>query len=276
MRTSTYYDLGANAAFRDLGFEKNAAGFRDAMRVALTGRVPLRHGTSPSRAAGILERGLQPGALPGVSAEIPGLDDVQKGLAFLTRNKGNANNYASQQAGLEQVPRMREEAAQQLHKFRERVAPLVERFAPQHSERLTAALDTVGGMAQGAPALHVARVAKLPGQTLEARVPRQLVRAQEAQSPEAGKVLETLRSADMPEGTARALAGTPFMGDVIMKGGLDPKYIKGSPAYQGVTLPELRDHAKSVFADPGEYVKDIGRAFTGVSHRPGAIPLREP
>lgn len=53
------YTIGSSVALDRLGIDKTA-GLRDAIRVALTGRVPLRHGTSANIGKKIMQDGIVP------------------------------------------------------------------------------------------------------------------------------------------------------------------------------------------------------------------------
>jgi len=283
--TSQAYTAGQNDVLEALGLEKQA-GIRDALSVALTGRVPLRHGTSVGRAGEILEKGLVPSAVKGVSDHVPGLAPLQQNLSFLTRSPRKARFYGDQQAALEHVPALREKAVGEYNAIMDKVRPLAHWFLPDRpgaQKALDQAYEVGDNILKAYPDLGLARHGMQSGftpagQVLEARVPRAALRAAETTSPEAGRIKATwdaLYGSSLPpaaKGLPGSLAGVPFMQDVVHQGTVPAQYFKGSPHYQGPTLGELRDHARSALAEPGEYVKDIGRALTGISHRPGAIP----
>ena len=93
------------------GVDKEA-GLRAGLRTLLTGRVPLYHGTSTSRARGIVSSSLKPQGKPGISKRLSdvletsmgkGFHEAEKGTAFTTRSKPLATVYAKQQAGLERL-----------------------------------------------------------------------------------------------------------------------------------------------------------------------------
>lgn len=293
--TSRAFTTGQTVALERFGLEKNA-GLRDALSVALTGRVPLRHGTSVARAGEILEKGLVPHAAKGVSEQISGLTPLQENLTFLTRSPANAKMYGAQQAALEHAPALREKATGQYNAVMEKVRPLAHWFLPDKpgaQKALNQLYDVADRVLPAMPDLAFARHGMQRGLTpagrvLEARVPRAALRAAETTSPEAGrlkttwdaKLNEMVKMLDLHDNpaldTARelpgAFAGAPFMQDVVHQGPVPAQYFKGSPHYQGPSLGEIRDHLRSAIAEPGEYVKDVGRAFTGISHRPRAIP----
>ena len=281
------YHLGQSAAARQLGLTKEA-GLRDALRVALTGRVPLRHGTSASRAGSILEKGLQPGAASGISGALddmqrrtgmlqegtPGLEDLQQGLTFATRDKATAKRYGGQQQALEDVPQIREQMQSGIGKLQ----GLADKYLPNNR----GAKDLLGQAARFGEQAPAGQLAQLmaphtKGQILDLDVPRSFIRGQETHSPEAtrmvGGIQQTWKALgkDLPAGIAENAAGLPFMRDAVIKGAVPPQYIKGSPHYQGVGMQELKEHASNVVKDPREYMKDIGRALTGISHRPTKI-----
>jgi len=265
--TKTAYLLGRSHASAHLGLPSDSvppeltksAGIRDALHVALTGRVPLRHGTSSSIAKLIKEEGLQPGASKGISELVPdsGLAKAQEGMAFLTRSKPKAKSYAAQQAGIDAKPK---------------VTQFIDKYMP----------ESVSSAWNDMPEINQARfssyAAPFDRSVVEARIPREYINKAETMPVEPGRALSAIKrqlpNAHSAMGKAVAL---PFMSDVVLKGGVPTKYIKGAPDYSKVTLPELKQHFQSIKADPKGYVKDVGRALTGISHRPSKIlkgPLR--
>lgn len=297
------YQQGCDAAFDDLGLQKEA-GIRDALQVALTGRVPLRHGTSAARAARILETGLQPGASHGVSQAVdalrdatghavgPGLVQLQEGLAFLTRHPAEAQMYGRQQAALERAPDVRARAQNALARIlqlKERVpatlAPAHDALEAAHAAG-TRALSLVPDLGLTRFIQHTPEVADA-ARVLEARVPRVQLRSATSAHPEAGQLLtQRLNALDaagdaLPE-PARTLAraaaprraGGPFMRNMVVRGGLPSSAFVGGAGYRAVpSLHELRTHAADALQHPLEYAKDVGRALTGISHRPANVPM---
>lgn len=275
---------------------RKVAGFRDALTTALTGRVPLRHGTSAARATAIRAKGLVPDAAPGVSGALgTGLDKAQEGLAFTTRAPAVAANYAKQQQGLDAYHANVDTLLPKVREWRQKRLGWLDKglgFLPkEHRDVAEVALKPVrdqltgdtGAAVQGARMVLPKKPAK--DSIVEMRVPRGHVAANEAASVEGraafdetpvGKMLDLN---DLPPGPLGPLAveavamqnALPFSKDVIMRGGVSTKYIKGSPDYQGVTLDELRQHAASVRQDPREYAKDVMRSYTELSHRPSKI-----
>lgn len=297
------YQLGCDAAFDDLGLQKEA-GIRDALQVALTGRVPLRHGTSAARAARILETGLQPGASHGVSQAVdalrdatghavgPGLGQLQEGLAFLTRHPAEAQMYGRQQSALEKAPAVRasaQNALDRLLQLRERVpaalAPARDALGAAH-ETGTRALASVSDLGLARLQANTPEVVNAT-HVLEARVPRVQLRSITSAHPEAGQLLTqrldgVAAAGDaIPEerkALARAIAptaaGAPFMRNVVVRGGLPSSAFVGGTGYRAVpSLSELRTHATDALQHPLEYAKDVGRALTSISHRPANVPM---
>lgn len=228
------------------------AGIRDALKVLLTGRTPLFHGTSKPIAKQIMSSGLVPGGSPGITQALsPELARLESGLSFLTRSPANARSYAQQQAALETVKSVR--GSPTVSKALEGL----ELVLPKES------LD-----------LHLAR-AIMPfhrGKVLKASVPRSFLQQNqafglEAAGPNMGPIRNLLKEHPILEQGV----GLPFISDVPVKGGLPPQYIKGSPSYQGITVPELKQHFQSAVADPKALGKDTARALLGVSHRPSTI-----
>lgn len=293
---SASYMAGAEETLNALGLEKDA-GVRDAMRTLLTGHVPLRHGTSPARAAQIRATGLRPDAMPGVSGAVSSeLADAQRGLAFATRNPATAKTYARQQQGLdafdsggaELIAKQRGKARKMLDVAEKGLGYLpegpvragaLEGLKPLRTQVLE---GEVNRLAAGR-ALAPRKPAK--GSIVEMRVPRDYVAANSAHSVEGRKMYDTLHSGmeqaiaqkyptldpSIVRELAAAPAALPFAQDEILRGGVPTKYIKGSPDYQGVTLDGLKQHFAAARQDPRGLAKDVARSFTGVSHRPTNI-----
>jgi hypothetical protein len=249
--------------------ETKIAGVRDALRVALTGRVPLRHGTSAGRAAAIRQMGLLPQGANGVSHALD-IAGPEKGLAFLTRDPAAAKSYALQQVGMDR--------ADALHPH---LKKLVGHFDPELAE------DVVGdpGIWNKSKVQIGRLLGSLPGggkSVVEARIPRGVLNTAEGTVPEfAGNAsLQALRELAPKAGRAapvvQTMAASPFMSVVTQKGGVPPQYIKGSPEYQGVGLDELKNHFMSIRQDPRGFGKDVLRALTGVQHRPSTLIQQNP
>lgn len=294
--TVTPYLAGADAALNRLGLTK-IAGVRDALRTALTGRVPLRHGTSAGRAAAIRSKGLLPDAAPGVSGAVSQqLADAQQGLAFTTRAPNTAKTYARQQQGLEafeadpvgHTERLRGQAGKRIALLEKGLGYLPDGPLRKGLEDGIAPVkDALGGtdIAPLAVARHIAPKKPAPNSIVEMRVPREYVAANEAPSVEGRKMFDDMwaGAADkiqakvpgLPAAAAAELGALPAAGafshDIIMRGGVPSKYIKGSPDYQGVSFDELRQHFAAARKDPRGLLKDVARSYTEVSHRPTKI-----
>lgn len=297
MDTPTPYLAGAIDALTQTGLIKDA-GVRDAVRTALTGRVPLRHGTSAGRAAAIRSKGLIPDAATGVSEAVSKeLAEAQRGLAFTTRSPGTAKTYARQQQGLEAFEadpaghsaRMRDKAVGRLAFLDKGLGYLpegplrqavVDGLAPARQAIEKAELNPLAVARALAPRKPAAN------SIVEMRVPRDYIAAHEAPSVEGRKMFEALGlsgnarklqelAPNIPTELATELgalpAAAPFSRDVVLRGGVPSKYIKGAPDYQGVTLDELRKHLTSARENPRGLLKDVARSYSEVSHRPTKI-----
>jgi hypothetical protein len=260
------------------------AGLREAARVALTGRVPLYHGTRKALQQGILREGVMPQAAEGVSTML-GLSEPEKGLAFLTRSLPEAKQYAAQAVGVDRFNKLKTLLSPKLK-------ALAERFGVKVPEEVQASLkDPEAKKYLGGLSLKVSRpLSVLPGgkRVVRANVPRAVVKSMEGPVPELihGPVAQQLEELNpilkaVPEPYGKYVRKIPslaqhslafgFGSTVPIRGGVPAKFIKGSPLYQGVTIPELKQHVRSVVADPKEFVKDVARSLTGFSHTPGTM-----
>lgn len=181
------------------------------------------------------------------------LNDAQRGMTFMTRSKGTAKNYAKQQAGIEREPG---------------ISALVKKHMP---EKFNKAYNEV-------PALDRARlISNLPSrnrQVFEARIPRGQLKSMETAPVEPGRIRASLNDArfdKVPAPVKDLASAVPFQNNIAIRGGVAPKHIVGNPQYQKTTLPEVKQHFQDAMADPKGLVKDIGRAYTGISHRPSNI-----
>ena len=246
------------------------AGIREAIVTALTGRVPLFHGTSKSVARKAVTKGLLPQGSKGVSSYIPGLKKLEKGLSFTTRSPKEAKRYAAQQVGLERAEALSRMLPSGLKKEIKKALPSAE-------------------MAQVAKVRAAKGLASLPGgkRVVRASVPRKVLKGVEGNVPEvAGPLLGQMRKgmqiAQYQGGAkgraaraAEGIAALPFLSVVTAKGGIPAKYIKG-PKFQGVGRKEIIQHLKDVRADPKEFAKDVGRSLFNISHRPSTILRNAP
>ena len=269
------------------------AGGRDALRVLLTGRVPVYHGTSASRAKRILQEGIVPNSGGGISDIV--LDpSLNQGLSFSTLNPGMAKTYADQQRGLER--------GRSLTHF-------MDSKLWQKAEKKIPGLDFIRGF-NSVPAaqLQLSRgLGQLPGgkKIVKARIPRRFLAQQEVLNPEAdrGPLVKMLRDrADsMPENLPKdsvppflsnhydalnpayqkarptmqaAIKVAPslnFMTDVVQRGGIHPQNIVGSPSYRGTTIQDLKNHFQDIRQDPKGVGKDVLRSLFEVRHRPRTL-----
>jgi len=227
------------------------AGVLDALRTAFTGRVPLYHGTSLPRASNIRAVGLQPQGAKGISTAL-NLSDVEKGLAFTTRNPTVAKTYATQQVGLDRAARLRN---------------FLQRHQLPGHDFITPEIETALGRSLGA----------LPGggkRVVRMNVPRSLVHQHEGVAPELhlgqGAILQRQALRNVHP-LLEQVPASNFMFDVPLRGGVPSQYVKGSPTYQGVSAEELRQHFRNVRKDPRGVGKDVLRSLFGVQHRPSTL-----
>jgi len=255
------------------------AGVRDALRVALTGRVPVYHGTSVGKAKKILQEGIAPDIGGGISEHLITASSVNKGLGFSALSPGVAQTYATQQRGLERGEEL-------INFLRNKTFP---------------GSSFLGELTGELPAMkvHLARrLGVFPGgkQVVEARIPRKMLAQQEFLNPEAlsvesdipkslthimdsSSVSSPLRTLNAAYETAaptirsvdKTLRGLGFMSDVVQRGGIHPQNIVGSPSYRGTTLQDLKNHFQDVLQDPKGVGKDVLRSLLEIRHRPSTL-----
>jgi len=250
---STTTDQARNAgiylALRENGLIKEA-GIREALRFLLTGRATGYHGTS----AGLAEKirageGLIPKKSLGITKQIEKLTGadpaVGRRLTFLTRSKPEAARYARGQAFLEatEVPQALW-PVQAMDRVIDRGA---KEILPLGRERLRALRGQIQAKRKG---------------VLEARYPAREFKA--LKNPEIDLVsararqrLEELGFSGAVSRTASRVSGVlPFAKTYGLRsrGGaaMPSKYIRGSEAYERISLPEIIDHLKHVRAHPRE------------------------
>ena len=234
------------------------AGVLDALRTAVTGRVPLYHGTTADIGRRAMTEGLRPQATKGVS-DLLGLSKGEKGLSFLTRVPKEAKHYAKQAVGIRRAKKMK---------------ALLGKHAPEVVKKLK---EKVPEEVRPVVELSGARIlGSLPGggkKILKAQIPRNVLRSSEGGIPElAGPRLALQREAlSVQHPWMEQLVTGPFLRSTSMKGGVPAKFIKGSPQYQRVSLREIAENLKRARKKPKEYGKDVLRSLTDVSHRPSTM-----
>ena len=259
--------LGYETALEQYGVKQ--AGIRDALRVALTGRVPLYHGTQKEYGKRILQEGIQPGASKGVSDMIPGLKPMEEGIGFATRSPAQGKMYATQAAGIKRLDNLPEGLRKRLP---DSVLEHVDTDSPVKMQLARLAGILPGGGKQVMKA-HVPRkeLAKMETGIPELEVNQALTDARENLTNVLERQLgynEVAGGKSLGSHAADYLTTKAFAPAVALKGGLPSKYIKGAPDYQGYSLSEFKDHLGSIRQDPTGYLKDIARAGLERSHSP--------
>jgi hypothetical protein len=174
-------------------------------------------------------------------------------MSFFTRSKPKAKRNAAQQAGIE-------------------ASPGVSRFVDKHMPK--SIKDIWNALPEIQQARLSANAAPFNRSVVEARIPRDFINKAETMPVEPSRLLDNIPGGlrnKLRDAGMEGVAALPFLSDVVLKGKVPSKYIKGAPDYNRVTLPELKQHFQSVKADPKGYAKDVGRAFTDVSHRPSKL-----
>jgi len=252
---------GAKKLMEDEKPPVKEAGVREALYTALTGRVPLQHGTSKTISREIARTGIKPQGSRGIS-DVFDLSEAEKGLAFLTRNPAESKLFAHQAEGLRRVQLLRS---------------LLKKRVPTVSKEIEGVLQEAPKVEKGLAML----AGMVPGgkKIVRANIPRQTLKAREGTIPELTEnplieISRQMHSKVHPQ-MEQAVA-LPFKSVVSVKGGVPAKYVKGSPSYQRPTFSEMRANLRSAAKDPKEYGKDVLRSLTGVSHRPSTILKRNP
>lgn len=242
------------------------AGKREALKVLLTGRVPIYHGTSKRNARSILDQGLRPQGSRGITTHFPEVAAAEQGLAFGTRNREVARVYARQASGLDKGDKLKRLVPE---RYRKAVHRLVDKHAP------TSEMEELG---HKAVSLTPARVLQLTGlsrgRVVRADVPRRVLSQVQGigrelhVNPVALRQREGLRQVHPKLEQATA---ANFVTDVPLKDTLGPQYMRGGRKYERVSLKELRQHLQDARSDPKGLAKDVLRSWTGISHRPSTL-----
>lgn len=188
------------------GFKKEGGFLQRALdkaKGAITKSEYLYHGTSPDKAKSILKSGLKPDAGKGVSSLSQGIEEANKGLTFLSRDKSIAQGYANQQKALETAGKY----TKVLEKV-EAVAPGKAKAAVRKLRELSEVPSVQGALADnltGLPFLGRGTVvrAKIPKNQMPKNVP----------NPEVTK-------------NPSLASDKAYKHDVVLEGGVSPKYLK--------------------------------------------------
>ena len=248
------------------------AGVREALRLLLTGKSSVRHGTTKTIAKKILEEGLQPQGTPGVSKliAVPG----EAGVAFTTRHPNFAKMYAAQARGIELSEKLRKLLPKGVkEKIRKRAV------SAKMEEQLRA---------QGSPAkvedmlqLQAGRLlANVPGgkKVVEARIPWKELHGMETPGRELHSPVMRQQRALLHQAhpDLENVSALPFITDVPVAGGVPARFIKGSPSYQHSTLRSIRQHIREAKKNPKEFGKELIRNYYGISHAPWTLLRQVP
>lgn len=240
---------------------EKTGGLREGLKTFFTGRIPLYHGSSASRVSSILEEGLKPQASRGISSVV-GVDALNDGLAFTTRNKGVAKSYAAQQTALERADKLHAKFPKIMDRLRKsRLVPQrVTDFLGNHPPPDSTGLMQIAQSAGPARGALLGVVGAAPGKRNIARfdIPRSMV-AQKAVA--------------NPEVTGFAVRQNPeiaaaFATDVVMKGGVPAEFARGSSKYRRVTAREVKDHVVAAAKNPKAFAKDVAKSTLGISTDP--------
>lgn len=262
--------------------QNKAGGLREGLKVLLTGRMPVFHGTSAARGAKILKEGLKPQGASGISqkvtealtpamsrGDIP-LAQAEKGLAFTTLNPTEAATFAAQQAGMDRFVR-----GQGL------LSNLLGRGTSLPGKLGLGAHKAQEAVASASPVHPFTRpitsfLGALPGgkRVVRADIPRKSLHQAEG----IGQELHVTPSMKMTRELLREkhplleqLPAVGFMSHVPLRGGVPTQYIRGAKGYQGVSLDEIRRHAGEIMRNPMGVGKDVLRSTFGVAHRPSTL-----
>jgi len=245
------------SSFTDTDEEKTAT-IASKLKTLITGRSPLYHGTSPERAKQIVEEGLRPDLTGGIT-EVVGehLQDLNKGLTFFERTgargagKASAMNYAGQQRALDEGGQMAKGVAEKLDWIANKLPggagkPLREvAGTAREAADDPAMLRQLAGIYRMAPGTKKGLVrADVPVWKREVVENPEIAGIKEKMEdlllPLAGKAREALgprigpKAEPVVEGMLKGLAGKsakqPFAKNVVLKGGIDPKYMGKRPA----------------------------------------------
>jgi hypothetical protein len=265
----------------DIVLEKEA-GIREAIRFLGTGRSTARHGTSGTIAKSIRREGVVPRKSKGIVDVFDdlGLPDPTQGkdLAFFSRGgKKNVIPYARQQGfieetggspltwGMEVGEGLRDimDSGLSMATVREKVIPLVK--------------DKGGTFIRGARAGNKASKEGL----LEMRYPARKFKPQT--NPEMDVVRKKFDdlasylpdelppvSKSLVRGLGNVQANLAFRDTFGLASkypgaaAMPAKYIRGSKAYQPVTLPEVREHLRHSVKEPGDTAREALRNLTGL------------
>ena len=247
------------------------AGVREALRLLLTGKSSVQHGTSKTIAKRVLKEGLLPQGTEGVSKliAVPG----EAGIAFTTRHPDIAKGYAAQARGIELSGKLRKVLPKAVkERIRGKLGPKLElQLAAQGSSA------KAGDMLQ----LQAGRILSLiPGgkKVVEARIPWQELHkmetpGRELHSPAVQPMRSLLRQAHPDLENVSAL---PFITDVPVAGGVPARFIKGSPHYQHSTPRSVLQHIREAKKNPKEFGKELLRNYYGISHAPWTLLQQVP
>ena len=256
------------ARYPEIG--QKTAGIRSGLKTLLTGRVPLFHGTTAERAAQIAEKGLLPQGAHGVTQMFPELAAREKNLVFTSLGKGAANTYAWQQAGADRL--------QGMQGLLDRVNSSVQGTGVLPG-KVRHFADKTRSML-GSKGNNMARrqvetlLGALPGsgkKVVRADIPRSFLKEHATLGQELPWMIEHNILPPVDPLVRNIQVGSNFSSHVPVQGGVPAKYIRGSSAYQPVTMGEIKQHVKDAISDPVGVGKDVIRSTLGFAHRPSTL-----
>lgn len=260
------YECGVALAMRDAGIQKEA-GIREFLKFLTTGRSTAFHGTSRAAAKSIREgKGVIPRHRRGIDAHIEeytGHDPTGKRrLAFFTRSRPQAKFHAGRQGFLEGAGTTRGYLGV------ETLADVAMRGAVELPEQLKlfwkGTKGSWGGRRKGVVKVqYPAREFKIIRNPESERLAKYYVER-------AGGEMKNLP--EFFQKTITSLMRPPFRRTFALgstrkgRAAMPSRYIVGSPKYQRVSLPEIREHLRYAVQNPKTTVSEALRNLTGWQH----------
>lgn len=264
-----YYEFGVQLALANTGLTKEA-GIRELMKFLGTGRSTAFHGTSRGSAEAIKAgKGIIPryrsGIVDVLKKELEYDPTKKQRLAFLTRSKPEAKAYAGQQGMIEATGT----SPMFLGKgMAERISEEGFGAVPDELKRLWQGAKGAWGAQR-----HGILKAQYPARKFApVRNPEGKLRA--------GNIKEFIGGDDakvwpgIAEKTLQTFAGFPFRKTFGLKApqrgaaAMPSKYIQGTPGYQRVTIPEIKQHFQHAIKNPKETAVEALRNLTGWQNMP--------
>ena len=270
---STYYEAGVRLALSHAGFTKEA-GIREFLKFLGTGRSTAFHGTSRGSAEAIKAgKGIIPrhrrGVVDVIKEELNYDPTKKKQLAFLTRSKPEAKAYAGQQGMVEATGTTAPFLGKEIGV----------RIGEEGRGALPAELKRVWQGIKGARSgkRHGVLKAQYPAREFTpVRNPEGKLRANSLKDLIGGTTEKGVSKVwpDIAERTLQTFTGFPYRKTFGLRASrrgaaaMPTKYIQGTPGYQRVTFPEVKQHFQHAIKNPKETATEALRNLTGWQHVP--------